>query len=127
MYKSLAFRASVHLLSLGGKTMPKILRDTFSAAIDGNQGLSPPTLTVQGTIEVPTAEWKATLARKEPQGFNPADLLLEARLEKPYGALTGAAQNVAVRYEESPPKNDYTQVTVFEGQDSVTIEVKIIK
>jgi hypothetical protein len=105
--------------------MPTLLKDSFKAGIDKLSGLSAPKLIVDGNVEVPSAGWKVTLARKEPQGFNPAILLLEIRAEQPYGSVDQIIQSIPVRYEETPPKNDYTQVTVFDGKDSVTIDVQI--
>ena len=110
--------------------MTTLLKDTFRAGKDQTASLSPK-FVVTGEVEVAASGWNVTLLRKEPQGFNPADLLLEIRTEKPYGARNPvrdgvrSSQTIPVRYEETPPKNDYKQVTIFNGRDSITIDVQV--
>jgi hypothetical protein len=103
--------------------MPQFLNASFKAVIDESPSLSKPKFIVSGDVSVPSSGWKATLARKEPQGFDPLILLLDLRTEQPYGSVDQVAEKIHVRYEESPPKNHYTQATIFEGKDSVTIDV----
>ena len=109
------------------QVMPKLLKDTFKAWIDKMPGPTAYKLIVTGDIEVPTAGWKATLVRTEPQGINPDILLLDVRAEKPDGHVIQVTQIISLRYEESPPKANYSQVTVFDGKDSVTVEVKTVQ
>jgi hypothetical protein len=108
-----------------GNLMPHFLNESFKASINKSPSLSAPTLVVNGDVQVPSSGWTVSLLRKEPQGFNPAILLLELRAEQPYRVIDQIMQRVPVRYEETPPKEDYKQVTIFEGQDSMTIDVAI--
>ncbi|HEX5845708.1 MAG: hypothetical protein ACXWVL_10070 [Rhodoplanes sp.] len=104
--------------------MPKLLKETFKASINNLPG-STPTLIVTGDVEVPTPGWKVTLVRKVPQGINPRILLLDVQAAPPKEPVIQVIQVIPLRYEESPPQNDYSQVTVLDGSDSVTVDVTI--
>lgn len=58
------------------------------------------TITVTGTVVAPTGGWSAGLSRAEPQGINPAELLLDLDLEKPDGVVTQALTPIGVEYVE---------------------------
>ncbi|MGZ9020883.1 MAG: hypothetical protein ACXW3S_13180 [Rhodoplanes sp.] len=78
-----------------------------------------------GDVKVPIPGWKVTLVRKVPQGINPRILLLDVQAAPPKEPVIQVIQVIPLRYEESPPQNDYSQVTVLDGSDSVTVDVTI--
>ena len=102
--------------------MPTLLNDTFRAWIDHMPG-SGPRLIVIGEMQVPTTGWHVRLTRRSPQGFNPKILILDVSAEKPHGMAGQMVTTIPLRYEEHPPQHDYTQVTIANGGDSVTIGV----
>lgn len=102
--------------------MPKLLKDTFKAWIDRMPG-GPPKLIVIGDIEVPSLAWTARLVRAVPQGTNPNILLLTVVAQPPHGNSGAVISQLHLRYEESPPQRNYTQVTVSDSGDSVTVDV----
>jgi hypothetical protein len=107
---------------LGRFQMPKLLKETFKAWVDEMPGAAHK-LIVIGTVEVPTSGWTVVLARKEPQGFNPSILMLDVVSTPPHGMAMQVITNIALRYEEAPPRGSYSQVTVLSGADEVTVEV----
>ncbi len=104
--------------------MAKLL--TFKAWIDRMPGHQPK-LIVTGQAEVPTSGWTGSLVRAVPQGINPNILILDARLQKPSGIVSQVISQVDLRFEESPPANQYTQVTVRLDGDQVTVKVEIVQ
>lgn len=102
--------------------MTKLIKDSFKAWIDNMPG-SPRKLIVTGKLETPTAGWTAKLRYRIPQGINPKILLLDAEATKPSGPAVEVISQVDVRYEETPPQQEYTDVTVFCGDESHTIKV----
>lgn len=100
--------------------MPILLKVTFKAWIDHMPG-SDPKLIVIGDVQVPTTGWHVTLTRRSPQGFNPNILLLDVSAQQPKGMAGQMVTTIPLRYEERPPQREYTQVTVADGKDEVTI------
>jgi hypothetical protein len=105
-----------------GCSMAKLLKDTFRAWIDRMPGRQP-RLIVTGDIEVPTSAWTASLERAVPQDINENILLLTLVARPPSGMANQVISTLHLRYEESPPQRKYTQVTVSDGRDSVTVDV----
>lgn len=81
----------------------------------------PPTLTVTGSVEVPTPGWKLELTKAEPQGINPDILLLNLKRTPPDGIEPQHLVTMSVRYEETTSVK-YTQVTIH--PDDVTVPVE---
>ena len=80
-----------------------------------------PTLHVMGTCEFPTAGYSVELRPKDPQGINPADLLLELHVTEPTGPAAQVVTAVDVRYvQEDPPDYD----TGSDRADGPTITVE---
>lgn len=102
--------------------MAKLTKDSFKAWIDNMPG-SARKLIVTGKLETPTAGWTAKLTYRVPQGINPKILLLNAAATAPSGPAAEVISQLDVRYEESPPQQDYTDVTVFNGDESLTVKV----
>lgn len=102
--------------------MPTILEETFSAWIDSMPG-SPKQLIVQGKAEVPTGGWTGSLRPASPQGTVPEVIILVASLQKPSGDVPQVVSEVPLRYEEKPPKHDYTQATIRFEKTEFTIKV----
>lgn len=98
-----------------------VRKDSFKAWIDYMPG-GPPRLIVIGDVTTePTVG--VQLVKAVPQGINPNILILDIAVTAGagQGGTTPAAQ--PVRYEESPPANIYTNVTIRSGTDSFTIPV----
>ena len=97
-------------------------KETFKAWIDKMPG-SPPKLIVQGDGEVNSGGWTVTLDEAKPQGINPNIKLLVVNAIAPKDRATTVMTPVKLRYVESPPHHEYTQVTIRDGKDSFTINV----
>jgi hypothetical protein len=102
--------------------MPILLKDTFKAWIDRMPGAGPK-LIVIGDVQVPTSGWHVWLTPRAPQGINPNILILDVSAQKPSGIVLQVITTIPLRYEEAPPHNEYTQVTIVDGKDEVTIGV----
>lgn len=95
--------------------------DSFKAWIDYMPG-GPPRLIVIGDVTTePTIS--VQLVKAVPQGINPNILILDLMLTAGAGRGGTTPSPQPVRYEESPPANTYTNVTIRSGADSFTIPV----
>jgi hypothetical protein len=104
--------------------MPTLLKNTFKAWIDRMPGPgAQPKLIVVGDVQVPTSGWHVWLERRVPQGINPDILVLDVKARKPGGIVLEVITTIPLRYEERPPQREYTQVTIVNGAESVTIGV----
>jgi hypothetical protein len=82
---------------------------------------APPTLIVTGKCKFPDESYQAKLRRREPQGINPKDLLLELIVtEEP--DWEEMESTLEVRYEE---QTDFEYDTVTILPDVVTVPVKV--
>jgi hypothetical protein len=81
-----------------------------------------PTLRVTATGKCPRAGCEAKLVKKEPQGTNPADLLLE--LEETCEGDVGASvmTDIEVRYEEDAEPGQFTTVTILPEGETVEVQ-----
>jgi hypothetical protein len=79
------------------------------------------TLKVQGECTFPTPGYKAELKRREPQGINPAILLLEKTVTPPTGIVAQHVVTQMVTFEEHTSAH-YHEVQIL--PDGVMIEVK---
>jgi len=78
-------------------------------------------LTVRGECTFPTPGFKVSLKVKEPQGINPAILLLEKTVVAPTGIEPQHVTTIPVCFEEHT-KAHYQEVQIL--PDGVTIKVK---
>lgn len=81
----------------------------------------PPVLHVRGECEFPTAGFSVELRRREPQGVNPRDLLLERIVREPSGPVAQVITVVEARYRE---ETDFEFDTVTILPDGVSLQVQ---
>ncbi|HMO30792.1 hypothetical protein [Enterovirga sp.] len=105
--------------------MAKLLTETIEAWISKRPG-SPVTLFVTGELEVPTGGWKTKSTAASPQGINPKIIIVDVEAIRPTGIVNQMISRVPFRYEESPPKEDYTNATVRHDGQEHTVEVVIL-
>lgn len=99
--------------------------ETFNAWID-KMPPGPPKLVVIGDV-LAEIDLKVELLRASPQGINPLDLILNIKAELPSDSShSNAIATRSIRYVETPPQVDYTNVTVTGGGDPFTIPVQIV-
>ena len=83
----------------------------------------PATLRVTGKCEFRTTGYKVKLKRREPQGINPKDLLLDLIVEEPPpGSIVGQGFTTEeARYEEETDF-EYDTVTILPDGPTVPVE-----
>lgn len=86
-----------------------------------HQPPGPATLRVVGECEFPSAGWSVELRRREPQGANPKDLLLERVVREPPGPAAQALTTLEARYEE---ETDFEYDTVMILPDGVSVLIE---
>jgi hypothetical protein len=94
-------------------------RDWF--AWHGHQPPGPRALHVRGECEFPTAGYSVELRRREPQGINPKDLLLNRIVHEPSGPVAQVVTVVEARYQEETDF-EYDTVTILPDGVSVPIQ-----
>jgi hypothetical protein len=77
-------------------------------------------LLVTAVCTVPTSGHKVELRRHEPQGINPADLLLDLVITEPSGPAADVLTDVPVRYEE-PTEAGFATVTILPDGPSIPV------
>jgi Domain of unknown function (DUF6438) len=92
-------------------------------AIHNHQPPGPSVLRVNGTCEFATAGYTVELRRRQPQGFNPNDLLLDRVVTAPTGPVAQVVTEVQVEYTEET-EFDYQTVTIL--PDGPTVQVQDI-
>jgi hypothetical protein len=100
--------------------MTVLLRNTFKAWIDRAPG-APPKLVMTGNVRVPTNGWQARLTKRSPQGINPKILILDVNTEHPGGVGQEEITTIPLRYEESPPQDEYGQVMIANGRGEIVV------
>jgi hypothetical protein len=81
----------------------------------------PATLFVRGECRFPSAGYSVELRPRVPQGFNPADLLLERIVHEPSGSAADVITTIAVEYQE---KTDFEYETLTILPINVTVAVQ---
>jgi hypothetical protein len=81
----------------------------------------PPVLHVRGECEFPTAGFSVELRRRETQGINPRDLLLDRIVHEPSVPVAQAITLVEARYREETDF-EFDTVTVLPGGVSVKVQ-----
>lgn len=102
--------------------MTVLLRDTFKAWIDRAPG-APPRLIMTGDVRVPTNGWQARLTRRSPQGINPKILILDVSAQQPAGVVKEGITTIPLRYEESPPQDEYGQVMISTCKGEIVVNI----
>jgi hypothetical protein len=102
--------------------MTVLLRDTFKAWIDRAPG-APPRLIMTGDVRVPTNGWQARLTRRTPQGINPKILILDVSAQQPDSAVQEEITTIPLRYEESPPQDEYGQVMIATCRGEIVVNI----
>jgi hypothetical protein len=104
------------LILLQGTNMPDVNKCTdWSATLHANK------LKVHGECTFPTPGFKVYLKKKEPQGINPAILLLEKTVTAPTGIEPQHVVSIAVSFEEHTTTH-YHEVQIL--PDGTSIKVK---
>jgi hypothetical protein len=90
-------------------------------AVHDHQPPGPSVLRVHGTCRFNTAGFTVELRRREPQGFNPQDLLLDRIVHPPTGPVAEVVTEVEVDYSEET-EFDYQTVTILPDGPSISVE-----
>jgi hypothetical protein len=107
----------------GGKI--DIVPDTLKATLINSPIPGRPSslnVTVDANVEV---GWEVKLISATPQGINPAVKLLRFHVRQPTGAQSDAIFRKTFSYQESPAQADYTEVTLENEGDDVTVNVAV--
>src|ERR1700733_5717691 len=92
----------------------KVLKNT-ALAIENSFPPGKPRLHVVVTVTTPTLGWTVKLARVTPQGINPRILLLNIIATPPKRPAGDVVTRHNLRYDESPAKQKYSEVTFLGG------------
>ena len=123
----IAFPPADKLASLATGTSPgHIIPGTAHAVVTPGLGGPPATLHVTALVGTPTPGYQAKLEPVNPQGFDPAILLLRLILTDPDGPVIQNPSTVLARYVDTPYKGHYRAVTILNGSQSVTVPVTVI-
>lgn len=78
-----------------------------------------------GTVLVPNPGVTARLTRAEPQGINPAELIVDLVLEQKPGFWPQVVTSVSVRFDEAPSGANYAGVLVrVAGSEGIHLDVE---
>ncbi|WP_244550060.1 hypothetical protein [Bradyrhizobium sp. cf659] len=102
--------------------MTVLLRHTFKAWIDRAPG-APPKLIMIGDVRVPGNGWQARLTKRSPQGINPKILILDVKAQEPGDEAPDEITTIPLRYEESPPQDEYGQVMIANGKGEIVVRI----
>lgn len=96
-----------------------IKTSNWNAWVD-RQPPGPPAFHLTGIVELPHAGFEVTLAPSEPQGFNPAILMMELTVTELDGMHTQAVEGRGVRFDISPYEgNLYREVTIMHAGEMI--------
>jgi hypothetical protein len=104
-----------------GAIIPGTVHATVFSSIIG-----PQTLRVTALVATPTPGYKADLIKATPQGINPTILLLQLRLTPPTGPVIQIPSTVLAEYEDKPYTGDFSDVTILNGAQIVTVPIIVI-
>lgn len=102
--------------------MAVLLRNTFKAWIDHPPG-TPPRLIMTGEVRVPTNGQQPQLSKRTPQGINPKILILDVRAQQPGSDVPAETTIIPLRYEESPPQDEYGQVMIATCRGEIVVNI----
>jgi hypothetical protein len=102
-----------------------LIANTLKARIEAHPGGEAGhklVVAVEAFIEV---DWKVNLVAAEPQGINPLVKLLRLDVELPTGAAhSHAIAQRVLHYEEATGQENYTNVTIENGDDTMSAAVE---
>jgi hypothetical protein len=112
------------LKSAGLKPVPGclIIPDSVSAVVFSGI-IGPTELRVSCQVLTPTHGYTAKLEPATPQGFNPRILLLNLLVHPPTKPVIQIPGEIPASYESKPYSGNYTDVTILNGSQSVTVPV----
>ncbi|HEY0329540.1 MAG TPA: hypothetical protein VGC77_10610 [Rhodopseudomonas sp.] len=115
------------LPDLSSKPVPDfpIFPDSVSAIVHSGV-VGPAELSVSCLVATPTPGFKAKLEEASPQGFNPAILLLNLIVTPPHQRQIQIPGTAGAHYEKSPYKGHYSDVSILNGSQIVTVPVIVI-
>ena len=90
-------------------------------AVHGHEPPGPSVLWVHGSCRFETAGYSVELRRREPQGINPRDLLLDRIVHPPTGLAAQVITEVEVSYSEET-EFDYQTVTILPEGPTITVD-----
>ncbi|MBR0956809.1 hypothetical protein [Bradyrhizobium japonicum] len=102
--------------------MTVLLRNTFRAWIDRAPGALP-RLIMTGDVRVPTNGGQARLTKRTPQGINPKILILDVNAQEPSSEAPQEITTIPLRYEESPPQDEYGQVMIAHSRGEIVVSI----
>lgn len=104
----------------------KAIRSTFDAWIN-KMPPSRDTFHVKGKIEFPTSGYAAELVEAEPQGGNPAILILDVRTTPPTGPVNQVITQVAAVPFSRHDCGHITEVTIRSDLPAFTLPVRVFR
>ena len=115
----------VRALAGGGPPHGSIIPESVSATVFSGL-VGPAEFRVVCLVATPTPGYKAALAPAKPQGINPSILLMTLTLTPPSGPVIQIPSTALALYEVKPYSGKYTDVTILNGPQSVTVPVIVI-
>jgi hypothetical protein len=98
---------------------------SLKAWIDQQPGSEPRLIvTAQATVEI---DWKVEIVEAQPQGINPFVKVLKVVVQLPEGGHSNAIATRTLRYEEPLAKYAYTDATLHNGGQTVSVKVTVAK
>jgi hypothetical protein len=91
------------------------------SAIHDSMPPRPARLKVGGECTFPTPGFKVTLRKKQPQGINPAILILEKTIVKPNGLEPQLVTTIPVEYEEKTDQY-FSEVLILPDDTKITVQ-----
>jgi hypothetical protein len=84
----------------------------------------PQSLHISGTVRMPHPGFAVSLVPRQPQGFNPAILMMDLEIRELDGMWAQVLTDMTVNYQEDPYRGAYSQVHIFYPDgDSVLIDL----
>jgi hypothetical protein len=106
----------------------EIVPDTLKATVSSSPIPGRPSPTLNVTVDANVAVfWDVELVPATPQGINPQIKLLAFNVCIPGGLHPGAMIRKTFSYAESPAQAEYTQVTLDNAGDDVTVTVNVLR
>jgi hypothetical protein len=102
-----------------------IIPDSVSAVVYSGL-IGSAELRVSCLVSTPTPGYAARLEPATPQGFNPSILLLNLLIDPPHGQQIDVLSTIEARYEKPHYTGHYSDVTLLNGRQSVTVPVIVI-
>ncbi len=102
-----------------------LIPDTLKAWIDSEPGPEASPKLIVNVDTIVEVDWTVTLTSATPQGINPLIKLLKLDVQLPAGPIhSNALAKRTLRYEETAPQEPYTCVTIENGAQTLSTDVK---